>query len=68
MSDPYNLEIVHCTYLGSSGYNLKNCILLAVDLFFTFIKSVDPDEMQHYLAGLMADVVYKVSPEFSRFS
>ena len=44
------LEIVHCTYIGVSGYNLKkNCILLSEDLF-TFINSVDPDEMQHYAA------------------
>ena len=43
----YNkLGIVHCTYLGVSGYNLKkkSCIL------FTFTNSVDPDEMQHYAA------------------
>ena len=28
----------------------NNCILLSEDLFFTFINSVDPDEMPHYAA------------------
>ena len=34
-----------------SGYNLKKkyCIFLSED-FFTFSNSVDPDEMQHYVA------------------
>ena len=45
----YNeLWIVHCTYLGVSGYNLKkkNCIL-CLKIFFTFANSVDPDQMPH---------------------
>ena len=45
-----NLGIVHCTYLGVSGYNFfNNCIFLSENLF-TFTNSVDPYEMQHYAA------------------
>ena len=48
----YNqLGIVHCTYLGVSGYNSKKkkkmfffCLKI---FFFTLTNSVDPDEMQH---------------------
>ena len=47
----YNeLGIVHCTYLGVSGYNFqKKYILLSEDLF-AFTNSVDPDEMPHNAA------------------
>ena len=47
----YNkLEIVHCIYLGVSGYNLKkNCILLSEDLF-PITYSADADEMLQYAA------------------
>ena len=37
--------MVHCTYLGVAGYNLKNNMY-----FFTFTNSADPDEMQHNAA------------------
>ena len=43
------LVIVHCTYLGMSGYHFKKyCIFLSEDLFD--LNSEDPDEMQHYAA------------------
>ena len=50
--DSINFGIVHCTYLGVSGYNLKekNIVLFCLKIFFTFTNSVDPDEMQHYAA------------------
>ena len=38
---------MHCTYLGVSGYDLKKYIIFCLKIFFTFINSVDPDEMQH---------------------
>ena len=42
--------IVHCTYLGESGYNFqKYCIILSEDLFI-YTNSVDPDKMQHNAA------------------
>ena len=45
------LGIVHCTYLGVSGYNFqKNIVFFCLKIFFTFSKSVDPDEMQHFAA------------------
>ena len=45
------LGIVHCTYLGVSGYNLKKILIFfCLYIFFTFTNSVDPDEMQHYAA------------------
>ena len=48
----YNkLGIVHCTYLGVSGYNCKkNIVLFYLKILFTLTNSVDPDEMQHYAA------------------
>ena len=47
--DAIKLGIVHCMYLGVSGYGFrkKYCIFLFEDLF-TFTNSVDLDEMQHY--------------------
>ena len=47
----YNLfGIVHCTYLGVSGYHFQNILyFLSKDLFF-YLDSVDPVEMQHYAA------------------
>ena len=42
--------IVHCTYLGVSGYNLKN-VFFCLKICFTFTNRVDPDEMQHYEVG-----------------
>ena len=43
-----NLETVHCTYQGMSGYNFHNayCIFCLM-IFFTFANSVNPDEMPH---------------------
>ena len=42
--DTNKLGIVHCTYLGVSGYNFVWRPL------FAFTNSVDPDEMPHYAA------------------
>ena len=44
------LGIVHFTYLGVSGYNLKKNVFFCLNIFLTFTNSVDPDEMQHYAA------------------
>ena len=47
----YKHGIVHSTYLGVSGYNfrkIKNIVFFCLKIFFTFTKSVDPDEMQQY--------------------
>ena len=43
--------IAHRTYLRVSGYNFQN-IMYYFDqrFFFTFSNSVDPGEMQHYVA------------------
>ena len=39
--------MVHCTYLGMSGYfSFKKCIF--VWRYLLYLNSVDPDEMQHY--------------------
>ena len=47
-SDPLNkLGIVHCTYLGVSGYNFQSILYSFLCIFFTFKDSVDPTEMQH---------------------
>ena len=49
----YNkLGIVHCTYLGVSGYNFKKNILyhFVERSFLDLPKSVDPDERQYYAA------------------
>ena len=47
----YNkLGIVHCTYLGVSGYYFQIIYLFCLKTFFTFTSSVGPDEMQHYAA------------------
>ena len=47
----YNkLGIVHCTYLGVSGYNFKNIVFFCFKIFFTLTNSVDPDEMQYNAA------------------
>ena len=41
--------IVHCTYLGVSGYNFqKNIVLFCLKIFFTLTNSVDPNEMPHH--------------------
>ena len=41
------LGIVHCTFIGVSGYNFKKILhFLSEDLFY-FSNSVDPDEMPH---------------------
>ena len=49
--DTINFGIVHCTYLGISGYNFqKNVVFFCLKIFFTFTNSVDPDEMQHHAA------------------
>ena len=45
------LGIVHCTYLGVSGYNKKYCIF-CLKIFSTFTNSVDPDEMLPYGSSL----------------
>ena len=48
--DTINLGIVHCTYLGMSGYNLQKILCFVWRSFFTFTNSVDQDETQHYAA------------------
>ena len=48
--DSINFGIVHCTYLGVSGYNLKKIVFICLKNFFTFTNSVDPNEMQHCAA------------------
>ena len=54
--------IVHCTYLGVSGYKSKTMLYSFVKgSFFTFTYSVDPDEKQYYAAfclGLYCLPVY----------
>ena len=56
----YNkLGIVHCTYLGESGYIFKKQIIFCLKLFFIFTNSVDPDEMQHYAAFIWVFTVCK---------
>ena len=43
--------MVHCIYLGVSGYNFKKILYsFFLKIFFTFTNSVDPDKMQHYAA------------------
>ena len=45
------LGIVHCTYLGVSGYKFQNILMFFVwRHFLTLTNSVDPDEMQHNAA------------------
>ena len=40
--------LVHCTYLGVSGYNFqKNILYFVWRSFYTNTNRVDPDEMQH---------------------
>ena len=48
----YNkLGIVHCTYLGVSGYSFKKYIVIyCLKIFIRFTKSVDLNEMQHHAA------------------
>ena len=44
--------MVHCIYLGVSGYSLKNIVFFCLKIFFTFTNSVDPDEchmMWHFI-------------------
>ena len=48
------LEIVHCTYLGMSGYSFQKMIVFfCLNLLFTFDVSEDPYEMLHYSAFLL---------------
>ena len=43
--------IVHCTYLGVSGYNFQKIIVFfCLKICFTFTNSVDLDKMQHNAA------------------
>ena len=43
--------MLYLLYKGVSGYNfLKIIVFVCFEFFFTFTKSVDPDEMQHYAA------------------
>ena len=52
--------IVHCTYLGVSGYNFqKNIVFFCLKIFFIFTNSVDPDEMQRYAAFYLVFTVCK---------
>ena len=44
------LRIVHCTYLGVSGYFVKILYYFVWRSVFTFTNSVGPVEMQHYAA------------------
>ena len=47
----YNkLGIVHCTYLGVSGYNSKKILFSFFWRTLIFTNSVDADEMPHYAA------------------
>ena len=39
--------MVHCIYLGVSGYNFKKNIVFCLKIFFTVTNSEDPDEMPH---------------------
>ena len=54
--------IVHCTYLGVSGYKFQTMLYSFVKgSFFIFTYSVDPDEKQYYAAfhlGLYCLPVY----------
>ena len=44
----YNkLGIVHCMYLGVSGYSFKEYCIFLSEVHFYFNNSVDPDEMPH---------------------
>ena len=48
----YNkLCMIHCIYLGVSGYILfLNICIFCLNIFLTLTNSVDSDEMQHYAA------------------
>ena len=40
------LGIVHCIYLGGTGYNLQiKIVFLSLKIVFVLAKSVDPDEI-----------------------
>ena len=42
--------MVHCTYLGVSGYNSQYIVLFCQKIFITLTNSVDPDEiMLHFI-------------------
>ena len=42
--------MVHCTYLGVSGYNFEIYCIIFSEEFLTLTNSVDPDEMQPHAA------------------
>ena len=45
------IGIVHRTYIVASGYKLKkNIVLFCQKIFVTLTNSVDPNELQQYLA------------------
>ena len=48
--------MIHCIYLGVSGYNLKKkCFFFGLNIFYTLTQSVDPDEMPHTVHHLGRD-------------
>ena len=49
--DSIKFGIVHCAYLWVSGFNFKNMYFFLLKfIVFTYTKSVNPDEMQHFAA------------------
>ena len=42
--------MIHCIYLGVSGYSFYQYCIFSLMIFFTLTNSVDPDEMPHYVA------------------
>ena len=66
--------MVHCIYLGSTGYDFqKNIVFFCLKIFFTYTNSVDPDEMQHYAAFYLGlhcsqNYSYRGFPEYKGLS
>ena len=62
--------MVHCVYLGATGYNLKktqtNIIFLSLKIDFVFPNSTDYDDIPHYVVYhqglLLLDKVHVKSP------
>ena len=43
--------MVHCIYLGITGYNFqRNILFRSLKVDFVIANSADPDEMPHYAA------------------
>ena len=68
------LRIVHCIFLGMSGYDFeKNIVFFCLETHFTITNSVDPDEMQHDAAfhlGLhcLQKYSFRSFPEYKEFT